>query len=56
MNLAIKALEKIGQSTSIKQYDSLQDMVDTMKLNVKSFDNLNKKEIICVHISDDDDD
>lgn len=56
MNKAIKALEKIGQNTSIKQHDSLQKMLQGMNVSVKSFDKLNSRDIVCVHNDDNDDD
>jgi len=56
MNIAIKSLEKIGQNTSIKQHNSLQEMLDNMNVKGKVFDQLNSKEIVCIHIDDDDDD
>ncbi len=55
MNNTIKALEKIGQNTSIKQHDTLQEMLDVLNVNAKSFDQLNTKDIVCIHIDDDDD-
>jgi len=55
MNNTIKALEKIGQNTSIKQHDSLQEMLDVLNVNARSFDQLNTKDIVCIHIDDDDD-
>jgi len=56
MNKAIQSLEKIGQNTSIKQHDTLQDMLQGMNLKVKSFDKLNSQDIVCVHTDDNDDD
>ena len=56
MNEAIKALEKVGQNTSMKQHDSLQEMLQGMNLQVKSFYKLNSQDIVCVHTDDNDDD
>ena len=49
MNSTIKALEKIGQNTSLKQYDNLPDMLKTMNISENSLDdvNLDKKEFVC---------
>ena len=56
MNLAIKALEEIGQNNSIKQYDNIEEMLTNMKMKQDSFDHikLSGKDFVCVLIPEDD--
>lgn len=53
MKAAIKALEEIGQNTSLKQHDSLMEMLDKINVESKSLDTLNIVENVCVLIPED---
>ena len=56
MNSAIKILEEIGQSTSLKQHDDLLEMLTSLNVKESSFDsiNLTEKEFVCVLLPEDD--
>lgn len=58
MNKTIKALESLGQSNSIKQYNSLDDMLRKNSLSANLMDDIFKgsSELICFHDPGDDDD
>jgi hypothetical protein len=58
MNTAIKILEEIGQSTSIKQHDDLVEMLATLKIQESSIENiyLKKHEFVCLLVPAKDDD
>lgn len=49
MNAAIKILEEIGQNTSIKEHDSLVEMLGSMDLKEGSIENVGLKthEFVC---------
>lgn len=53
MKAAIKALEEIGQNTSLKQHDSLMEMLEKINVESKSLDTLNIVENVCVLIPED---
>jgi hypothetical protein len=53
MNAAIKQLEEIGQSTSLKEYENLSEMLGSIKLNKEMF-NLKKQEFVCLLVPEDD--
>lgn len=55
MSLTIKALEKIGQNTSIKQHDSLQEMLANVDVKESLLNKLNTIDLICIQVDDDDD-
>jgi len=58
MNKTIKALESLGQSNSIKQNNSLDDMLRENSLSANAMDDLFSKssELISYHAPGDDDD
>jgi hypothetical protein len=58
MNKTIKALESLGQSNSIKQYNSLDDMLRENSLSANVMDDIfnGSSELIIFHAPGDDDD
>jgi hypothetical protein len=56
MNAAIKNLETIGQNSSLKQHDSLNEMLEKLDLKTDSIKDLYKEEFVCALIPEDDDD
>ena len=54
MNSAIKTLEEIGQNTSLKQHDSLLEMLGSLDVKSSSFKNINVIENVCVLVPEDD--
>jgi hypothetical protein len=58
MNTMIKTLEEIGQSTSIKEFDSASDLLKQVNLSENIIDELrnNTHEYVCALVPDDDDD
>ena len=57
MNSAIKTLEEIGQNASLKQHDSLLELLECLNIKDDSFDVINRKskEFVCMLIPEDDD-
>ena len=55
MNLAIKTLEEIGQNTSIKQHDGLNEMLESLNINECLVEDvtLKTKKFVCLLLPDD---
>lgn len=58
MKAAIKLLEEIGQKTSIKEHDSLVEMLDNLDLNKESVEKIGLKthDFVCMLFPKDDKD
>ncbi len=58
MNSAIKKLEEMGQNTSLKQHDSLLEMLKGFDVNQQHIDEINdmKVELVCGLIPEDEND
>ena len=54
MNSAIKALEAIGQNTSMKEHDSVSGMLHSVDMNTSLLNEINlvKKELVCGLVAD----
>jgi len=48
MNNAIKILEEIGQTTSIKEYKNTQQMMDCLGYKVSDFERIRYQESVCL--------
>lgn len=58
MKYDIKMLEKLGQTQSIQQYDSVDKMFETIQCNTQAFHKLKTQsnDLVCVLFPDDDSD
>ncbi len=56
MNTAIQQLEMIGQNSSLKQHDSLGEMLESLEIKTDSLNSIIKKEFVCIMLPDDDGD
>ena len=58
MTKYIKVLEQLGQTTSIQQYQSLDEMIDDRRVDRVEVDKMfsQSSELYCIHAPGDDDD
>ncbi|MCX7553811.1 hypothetical protein OS175_07970 [Marinicella sp. S1101] len=58
MKLDVRILEKLGQTQSIRQYDSTEHMVNSLGMKDTVFQKIKSQsqDLICLILPDDDDD
>ncbi len=57
MNFNVKMLEKLGQTQSIHQFDSVNQMAQSVGIDDQAFNKLKSqsKDLVCLILPDDDD-